>query len=97
MPIVSDYPEHGLRIAIERPATGGPPWHYAGAAFTPTERFELRVEVSESAEVSVEVAQSAPADLAEKVRLIVRTVAKQAKSEGISAPARKIVRWRGEK
>lgn len=97
MPIVSDHPDHGLRIAIERPAVGGPPWLYVGAAFTHTERFELRVTVHESAEVSVDVPKGAPSDLAEKVRLIVRTVAKQAKSEGIFAPARKIVRWRGEK
>ena len=35
-------------------------------------------------------------DLAEKVRLIVRTVYRQAKADD-EAPAWRIVRWRGEK
>jgi len=37
-----------------------------------------------------------PGDLAEKVRLIVRTVYRQAKADD-QAPAWRIVRWRGEK
>lgn len=97
MAIVSDHPDHGLRIAIERPAVGGPPWHYKGAAFTKETSYQLKVTVLDAEEVRVEAEDRAPDDLAEKVRLIVRAALKQAKSEGISAPARKIVRWRGEK
>jgi hypothetical protein len=37
-----------------------------------------------------------PADLAEKVRLIVRTAYKQAQADG-EPPARRIVRWRSDK
>lgn len=43
-----------------------------------------------------ESGEAPPADLAEKVRLIVRTVHRQAKADG-EAPAWRIVRWRGEK
>ncbi len=102
MAIVGQRPETGVRIALERPRSGGPPWSYAGAAVLPDASFPLRVTVSEAGEVDVELSPSVasgsppPADLQEKVRLIVRTVYRQAKSDG-EAPARSVVRWRGEK
>jgi hypothetical protein len=46
--------------------------------------------------VDVTLPQDAPVDLPEKVRLIVRTVFKQASADG-EPPAWKINRWRGEK
>ena len=47
-------------------------------------------------DVVVQAGGGAPGDLAEKVRLIVRAAYRQAKADG-QAPARRIVRWRGEK
>jgi hypothetical protein len=46
--------------------------------------------------VDVTLPPAAPSDLAEKVRLIVRTVFKQSAADG-EPPAWKINRWRGEK
>jgi hypothetical protein len=97
--IIGERPETGVRIAIERPREGGPPWSYAGAAVLPDASYPLRVTVSEAGDVGVELAPAAeaasapPADLAEKVRLIVRTVYRQAKADD-EPPAWRIVRWR---
>ena len=96
--ILGERPETGVRIAIERPREGGPPWSYAGAAVLPDASYPVRVTVSEAGEVGVELAEGAggappPADLAEKVRLIVRTVYRQAKADD-EPPAWRIVRWR---
>lgn len=100
--IAGERPESGVRIALERPRDGGPPWSYTGAAYLPDETFALKVQVSGEGTVEVDIAPSTdsgnppPADLAEKVRLIVRTAFRQAKADD-EAPARRIVRWRGEK
>lgn len=99
MAIIGERPESGVRIAIERPREGGPPWAYAGAVALPDASFPLRVTVSEGGEVGVELAPSTdgasapPPELAEKVRLIVRAVYRQAKAED-EPPAWRIVRWR---
>lgn len=98
MAIIGERPETGVRIAIERPREGGPPWSYAGAAVLPDARYPLRATVTEAGEVGVELepsadAQAPPVDLAEKVRLIVRTVYRQAKADN-EPPAWRIVRWR---
>ena len=81
-----------MRIAIERPRDGGPPWRYEGHAHTPDASAPIGVVVAADGAVDVD----APPDLAEKIRLIVRTAFKQAASDG-EPPARRIVRWRGEK
>lgn len=105
--IAGERPESGVRIALERPRDGGPPWSYTGAADLPDETFGLKVQVSADGTVEVEILAPAsgdegdsgnppPPDLAEKVRLIVRTAFRQAKADD-EAPARRIVRWRGEK
>jgi hypothetical protein len=99
--IVGERPQTGVRIAIERPREGGPPWVYAGSAFLPDASFSARVTVSEAGEVDVALSSeegggSPPPDLAEKIRLIVRTVYRQAKSDG-EPPAFRIVRWRADK
>jgi hypothetical protein len=96
--ILGERPETGVRIAVERPREGGPPWSYAGAAVLPEASYPVRVVVSETGEVGVELAVSAdgaapPADLAEKLRLIVRTVYRQARTDN-EPPAWRIVRWR---
>lgn len=101
--IVGDRPESGVRIALERPREGEEaPWRYHGNVALPEAIFPLEVVVSAEGDVAVslgapaEPGAVAPEDLAEKVRLIVRTAFRQAKADG-EAPARRIVRWRGEK
>jgi hypothetical protein len=96
MAIAGDRPESGIRIAIERPTVGGPPWIYAGAVHAPDASFPLSVSVTEDGVVSVTIEGAPPSDLAEKVRLLVRTVYRQSKADH-EPPARRIVRWRGEK
>jgi hypothetical protein len=96
MSIIGNHPESGVRFALERANEGGPPWSYAGDAFTPTERFALSAEVA--GDGSVTVHGDVPPAIAEKARLLLRTLVKQAlASDGEGAPPRKIVRWRGEK
>jgi hypothetical protein len=98
--IVGERPLTGVRIAIERPRDGGPPWSYEGSAFLPDASFAAKVTVSEAGEVEVGLTDERggppPSDLAEKIRLIVRTVYKQAKADG-EPPAFRIVRWRADK
>ncbi|MBX3208792.1 MAG: hypothetical protein KF764_27415 [Labilithrix sp.] len=103
MPIAGDRPETGVRIQIQRDkARPEPPWEYAGAAHVPDASFPVAVTVDAAGEVVVTIspaeadATAPPVDLAEKVRLIVRAVYRQAKSDG-EPPAWRIVRWRGEK
>lgn len=102
VPIAGDRPESGVRIALEREKQSDPPWNYRGAAHVPFASFGAGVTVTEAGEVTVSLTpdpqsgEAPPADLAEKVRLIVRTVHRQAKADG-EPPAWRIVRWRGEK
>lgn len=105
MPVTGERPESGVRIEIARPksASGADagPWIYEGAAHTPDATFPARVTVSGTGDVEVhldasEAGETAPKDLAEKVRLIVRTAHKQAKADGEPPPLR-ITRWRGNK
>ena len=103
MPIAGDRPETGVRIQIEREKSREEaPWSYAGAAHVPEASFPVAVRVEAGGEVTVTISPSAedgtapPSDLAEKVRLIVRTVYRQAKADD-EPPAWRIVRWRGEK
>jgi hypothetical protein len=100
VPIGGERPETGYRVAIERDsARPDPPWTYTGAAHLPHASFPIAVVVDAEGEVTVDFAAGGadvPADLAEKVRLIVRTVYRQGKADG-EPPAWRIVRWRGEK
>lgn len=101
MPVAGERPESGVRIVLERARGEAPPFPYTGQAHVPSASYALRAVVAEDGQVEVTLDAAPgdaepPADLAEKVRLIVRTVAKQAKSDGVAPPLR-IVRWRGEK
>lgn len=105
MAIAGDRPETGVRIQIERDASRDePPWTYAGFVHLPTASAALTVVVDGAGEVVVTILPPAaggpegdmPPDLADKVRLIVRTVYRQAKADD-EPPAWRIVRWRGEK
>ncbi len=96
MGIVSEFPESGVRVVLERPGDGGPPWVYDGAAVTPSRRFAMRAVVTEAGEVTVQVDDAAPSDLALRARTMVRTAYKHANDESPgSPPPRRIHRWRG--
>ncbi len=91
--ITLDY--NSFRIQIARDKTHeDPPWTYEGAVHLPDASYPVRVDVSAAGDVTVHA--EIPEDLSEKVRLIVRTVYRQAKADG-EPPAWRIVRWRGEK
>jgi hypothetical protein len=96
MPIIGDRPETGIRFVLERPARGEAPWIYEGHAFLPDAEHALHVTVTREGEVRVVLDADAPAGVAEKVRLLFRSLYK-ASAEGAGAPPRKVVRWRGEK
>lgn len=101
MGIVGDRPESGVRIVLERPRDGGPPWIYGGEAQVPDGAFALTVTIDDAGAVVVSLGEpvgASPAgppdaELSERVRLLVRTVYKQSKADG-EPPARRIVRWR---
>ena len=100
MAIVGDHPESGVRFVLERPRRAEDPmapWVYRGDAFTPDARFSLEIDVSRDGDVRVESADPLPSEIAEKVRLLFRTLYKQAKDTAGGEPPRKVVRWRGEK
>lgn len=95
MSIVGEQVDGGLRVVAERPRTQGPPWRYEGEAAVPSARFRLVATLEADGSVEVEVDAEAPAGLAEKVRLIVRTAWRRAREDGLSPPPR-ISRWRGD-
>jgi hypothetical protein len=98
MAIVGDHPQKGIRFILERaeePSAAAPPCVYEGAAFTPEMRYALRIVVDADGGATCDDG-SVPDDLAEKARLLVRTMVRHARTEG-TPPPRRIMRWRGEK
>lgn len=95
MAIVGSRPEAGIRIEVERAGDAAAPWTYRGEAVTRDARFPLRVVLSESGDVHVELPPGAPPMLATRVRLMMRTLWRRARDEGVS-PARRLMRWRTE-
>ena len=96
MGIVGSHPETGVRLDVERLSSEGPPWRYEGEAVTPSARFRVAASVAVDGAVLVELQRGAPPALAEKARLIVRSVCKHAKEDDVSPP-RRIVRWRADR
>ena len=101
MPIVGDPPAHGVRFRLQRSSAepagsdgSGNAIVYEGKITTAEAEFPVRIEAA--ADGTVTVISDAGADLAEKARLLVRTVLKHAQSEG-EAPPRLIQRWRSDK
>ncbi len=90
-------PRTGFRVTLERDA--GSPLVYRGTLALPTAELGVVAEVGADLSVTVTLDPAPPGSplatsaLAEKVRLLVRQVVRQGEGE----PARKIVRWRGEK
>jgi hypothetical protein len=105
MGIVGDHPESGVRVDVQRPREGGPPWRYEGEAATAHERHALSAVVAADGSVEVmlgghersDVSPSrlAEAELGERVRLILRAAWKHGQESG-TAPPRRIVRWRSQ-
>ncbi|HLK36524.1 MAG TPA: hypothetical protein VKU41_07195 [Polyangiaceae bacterium] len=92
MRIVGGLPESGVRVEIERPNDVGPPWRYRGRVDTPEGSVDIEAVVSADGQV----AANAPRDVADKVRLVLRTAWKHAAEDGLP-PARRIVRWRPDR
>ena len=93
MAIVGDIPEGGIRVALERPRIGGPPWVYRGEAVTPSSRHAITATVSSEGDVGVELPGEPPAGLEKRVRLMLRAAWKHASADGAPPPSR-IARWR---
>jgi hypothetical protein len=94
MSIVGRNPESGMRLMLERPREGGPPWIYEGAAHTPSASHPLRVIVQSDGTAEVETDEPLPRDLVQRVRQMVRAAYKHAVDQA-QAPPRQIHRWRG--
>jgi len=94
MPITGSHPEKGIRIELTLGKNATNLDAYLGLIVTPDGEFRIEASVAASGEVSV--LSDAPADLAEKTRLVVRTAVRHAAAEKSPLP-RRIVRWRGEK
>jgi hypothetical protein len=93
MSIVGSHPESGIRLVLEH--TGGPPWVYRGAAFTPSQRFVVRAVVDAKGAVRVEVDGAPPTDLPLRIRSMIRAVYKHAQADDPRAgPPRRLQRWR---
>jgi hypothetical protein len=53
MGIIGEHPESGVRLDVQRPPRGGPPWRYEGEAVTPTGRHRVVVDVEPDGTVRV--------------------------------------------
>ncbi len=95
----SERPTTGLRIVLEREDSGD--LRYAGQILSPAETVAVEAQVAADGSVAVTVQRADPVDLdparraalVEKVRLLVRTLVRQAASDELSPP-RRINRWR---
>lgn len=92
MSIVGERPETGMRLRIERPVTGGPPYRYAGELATAEGARPLAALVDAEGEVTVEL-EGADAPLLEKLRLVIRAAFRHAREDD-RPPPRRIQRWR---
>jgi hypothetical protein len=96
----SERPTTGLRIVLEREDSAGD-LRYVGQILSPAETLAVEAQVGADGAVAVTVERAEPADLdpgrraalVEKVRLLVRTLVRQAASDDLTPP-RRINRWR---
>jgi hypothetical protein len=83
MAIAKGRPETGFRIALERATEE--PLVYEGTLQTPEGEHAIRIEG--------DIVVGCDADVADKIRLLVRTAIRHAESDGRRPPLR-ITRWR---
>ena len=93
MAIAGSHPESGVRVNIERPLEGGPPWNYQGEAVTPSASYRVTATVAADGQIDVVLAADAPKGLADKTLRVLRATWKRAQAEGMPPP-RHVVRWR---
>jgi len=84
--IIGERPMSGMRLKL---VLDGTKRAYERTATTPEDQWPVRVDLE--GEMTVET--TAPADVAEYTRRVVRIAAKNAKADGVSVP-RTIQRWR---
>ena len=89
MPVIGDKPTHGVRLLL---LLGRSKRAYEGVATTTRAQWDVRAEVDEG---RVDVSTSAPGEIAEWIRRVVRIAARGAASEGVSLQ-RVIQRWRAD-
>ncbi|HSQ61739.1 MAG TPA: hypothetical protein VLM85_00935 [Polyangiaceae bacterium] len=90
MTVVGERPSHGIRLRlVQRRGERS----YEGTSTTPHEQWAVRADVS--SEAGVEVTTTAPGEIAEWIRRVVRIAARGAASEGVALP-RVIQRWRAD-
>lgn len=89
MGIAKEIPDHGIRVRLERNAGG-----YEGTATTKDAKWNVACAIDADGEVTV--TSEAPSAVSERVRLMVRIEARNAKAAGARLP-RVIQRWRAEK
>ncbi len=99
MSIAEGNPDSGVRIVLhleqqQQQPHGGPagPSRYVGEVLTKTDRRPLVAVVGADDAIEIQI-EGADEDLAERVRLLVRTVVRHARSDGRPLP-RSIQRWR---
>ncbi len=96
MSIVGSQPESGMRLSLERRG-GGPLWTYEGHIATSEGIIATSVTVLGD---HVEIAPGLSPDLAERVRLLVKSVVRAARTTRTTRttedgpPPRRIERWR---
>jgi hypothetical protein len=93
MAIIGSHPESGVRVNVERPQEGGPPWKYQGEAVTPAARYRVAATVEADGDIDVVLAADAPKGLADKTLRVLRSAWKHAQAERVPPP-RHVVRWR---
>jgi hypothetical protein len=86
----------GVRVSIERPTLGGPPWTYTARIETKSAELILQATLTREGEVLIENVGAHPGP-EERVRLLLRAAFRQMVAREQRAPARKIVRWRAER
>lgn len=100
MAVTGEKPESGVRIELARERGASTPLVYEGSAETPDAVIGVRVTVAAEGEVKVDYTEPndphATRELEDRVRMLVRTVLKHAKSDGVAPPLR-ISRWRGDR
>jgi hypothetical protein len=86
MGIVGERPTRGVRLKLTLHGS-----RYEGTATTPTDQWTLRADVHDDGSVTMDT--TAPVEIAEYARRVVRIAVKDARADGLPLP-RMLQRWR---